>query len=63
MEWLPLSPYRMQCAKVVVLNADSQVCGWKAQTRLCKRYRDLSRTGKPQPRVLAAVARKLAGFI
>ena len=37
--------------------------GWKAQTRLCKRYRDLSRTGKPQPRVLAATARELAGFI
>ncbi len=37
--------------------------GWKAQTRLCKRYRDLSRTGKPQPRVLAAIARELAGFI
>ncbi len=36
---------------------------WKAQTRLCKRYRDLSRTGKPQPRVLTAVARELAGFI
>lgn len=25
--------------------------------------RDLSRTGKPQPRVLAAIARELAGFI
>lgn len=37
--------------------------GWKAQTRLCKRYRDLSRTGKLQPRVLAAIARELAGFI
>lgn len=37
--------------------------GWKAQTRLCKRYRDLSKTGKPQPRVLTAVARELAGFI
>lgn len=37
--------------------------GWKAQTRLCKRYRDLSRTGKPQPRVLTAIARELAGFI
>ena len=36
---------------------------WKAQARLCKRYRDLSRTGKPQPRVLAAIARELAGFI
>lgn len=37
--------------------------GWKAQTRLCKRFRHLSRTGKPQPRVLAAIARELAGFI
>ena len=36
---------------------------WKAQVRLTKRYRDLARTGKPQPRVLAAVARELAGFI
>lgn len=37
--------------------------GWKAQTRLCKRFRHLSRHGKPQPRVLSAVARELAGFI
>lgn len=37
--------------------------GWKAQTRLCARFRHLTRTGKPQPRVLAAIARELAGFI
>ncbi len=37
--------------------------GWKAQTRLCKRFRHLSQTGKPQPRVLAAIARELSGFI
>lgn len=37
--------------------------GWKALTRLCKRFRHLSRAGKPQPRVLAAIARELAGFI
>ncbi len=37
--------------------------GWKAQTRLCKRFRHLSNNGKPQPRVLAAIARELAGFI
>jgi hypothetical protein len=34
--------------------------GRKAQTRLCKRYRHLSRMGKPQPRVIAAIARELA---
>jgi transposase len=37
--------------------------GWKAQARLCKRYRDLSKRGKPQPRVMTAIARELAGFI
>nr|WP_216671318.1 transposase [Mangrovicoccus sp. HB161399] len=37
--------------------------GWKAQTRLCMRFRHLSNAGKPQPRVLAAIARELAGFI
>lgn len=37
--------------------------GWKAQTRLCKRYRALAKTGKPMPRVLTAVARELAGFV
>lgn len=37
--------------------------GWKAQTRLCKRFRHLSNAGKPQPRVLAAIARELVGFI
>ena len=37
--------------------------GWKAQVRLCKRFRDLARKGKPQPRILAAIARELAGFV
>lgn len=45
------------------LPEDIRDIGWKAQVRLTKRYRDLTRTGKPQPRVLAAVARELAGFI
>ena len=36
---------------------------WKALSRLCKRFRHLSRAGKPQPRVLAAIARELSGFI
>lgn len=37
--------------------------GWKAQTRLCSRYRRLSGAGKPLPKVIAAVARELAGFV
>lgn len=36
---------------------------WKAQSRLCKRYRALARTGKPMPRVLTAIARELSGFV
>ena len=37
--------------------------GLKAQARLCNRFRDLSKTGKPQPSVLTAIARELAGFV
>ncbi len=36
---------------------------WKAQTRLCGRYRKLSRLGKPANVVTAAIARELAGFV
>jgi hypothetical protein len=36
---------------------------WKAQLRLCARYRRLARTGKPANVVTAAIARELAGFL
>ena len=36
---------------------------WAAQTRLCARYRHLSRAGKARNQVTTAVARELAGFI
>ena len=36
---------------------------WKAQTRLCARYRKLARAGKPATIVTAAIARELAGFV
>jgi transposase len=35
---------------------------WKAQERLCRRYRKLARAGKPASVVTAAIARELAGF-
>ncbi|MEM1362961.1 MAG: transposase [Pseudomonadota bacterium] len=50
-------PYLKRSAHLPQHNKD---IGWKAQVRLCKRYRALNRTGKPQPRVLAAIARKTA---
>src|SRR6201996_655858 len=36
---------------------------WKAQERLCRRYRKLARAGKLPTGINAAVARELAGFI
>ena len=36
---------------------------WKAQERLCRRYRKLARAGKPANVVTAAIARELAGFV
>ena len=36
---------------------------WKAQLRLCTRYRKLARSGKPANVVTAAIARELAGFV
>ena len=36
---------------------------WKAQVRLCGRYRKLSRAGKPATIVTTAIARELAGFV
>ena len=36
---------------------------WKAQLRLCARYRKLARASKPANVVTAAIARELAGFV
>jgi len=36
---------------------------WKAQVRLCGRYRKLTRAGKPPKTVTTAIARELAGFV
>ena len=36
---------------------------WKAQLRLCRRYRKLANSGKPTTVVTTAVARELAGFV
>jgi transposase len=36
---------------------------WKAQVRLCNRYRHLAATGKPKSVVTTAIAREMVGFI
>jgi transposase len=40
-----------------------QNISWKAQVRLCKRYRRLSARGKHANQVVVAMARELAGFL
>ena len=36
---------------------------WKAQTRLCARYRSMIAKGKKPTVVVTAIARELAGFV
>jgi transposase len=36
---------------------------WKAQVRLCSRWRCLAASGKPKVVVTTAIAREMAGFI
>ena len=44
------------------LPAEVQAIGWKAQVRLCKRYRQLSARGKHVNQVVVAIAREMAAF-
>jgi transposase len=40
-----------------------RAAAWKAQTRLCTRYRRLQHTSKPQNVIVVAIARELAAFV
>jgi transposase len=62
--------YRFPARKTQYLQQRAQKCSetiqaiaWKAQQRLCGRYRHLSNAGKLPVQVNTAVARELAGFI
>lgn len=44
-------------------SAEAKSLAWKAQQRLCGRYRRLYQKGKPGPVVATSIARELAGFI
>jgi len=44
------------------LPAEVQAIGWKAQVRLCKRYRQLTARGKHVNQVVVAIARETAAF-
>ena len=40
-----------------------KAAAWKAQVRLCTRYRRLQKTGKPQNVIIVAIAREMAAFV
>ena len=45
------------------VDAQTAELSWKAQVRLCGRYQRLLQKGKPKGKVIASIARELAGFI
>jgi transposase len=44
-------------------SAEVRRIAWRAQHRLCGRYRKLMAAGKPKNKVIVGVARELAGFV
>jgi transposase len=48
--------------RLETLPAEVQAIGWKAQVRLCKRYRRLIARGKHANEVVVAIAREMAAF-
>jgi hypothetical protein len=54
---------RRKLAAVDVVPDAVRAIAWKAQTRLCQRYRHMMARGKPKQVVVTAIARELAGFV
>jgi len=54
---------REKLARVAAAPAAAREIAWKAQARLCARYRALTRRGKRPTVVVTAIARELSGFI
>jgi transposase len=49
--------------RLETLPAEVQAISWKAQVRLCKRYRQLTARGKHVNQVVVAIAREMAAFV
>jgi transposase len=49
--------------KAVNASDEAKAIGWRAQKRLCGRYRTLTQAGKNTKLVCVAIARELAGFV
>jgi transposase len=59
-------PARIARNKVAAVEATPdavRAVAWKAQTRLCRRYRQMMAKGKPRQVIVTAIARELAGFV
>ena len=54
---------RRKLAAVDAVPEDVRAIAWKAQTRLCQRYRHMMAKGKPTQVIVTAIARELAGFV
>jgi transposase len=59
----PARVTRRQLAGVDTVPDAVREIAWKAQTRLCQRYRRMVAKGKPTPVIVTAIARELAGFV
>jgi transposase len=60
---LPARVGRILLVRLEGLPMEIRDIAWKAQVRLCARYRRLAAKGKPLPLVVAAIARELLGFV
>jgi len=59
-------PARIARRKLTAIDAVPEAVrtiAWKAQTRLCQRYRYMMAKDKPKPVIVTAIARELAGFV
>jgi transposase len=45
------------------LDEETKAIAWKAQWRLCTRYKKLAAAGKEKPEIVVAIGRELLGFI
>ena len=64
--WSYRFPAKVAQHKARILEAQPKLVrdlAWKAQERLCKRYRTLEARGKKSTIIAVAIARELAGFV
>jgi transposase len=45
------------------LDEETKAIAWKAQWRLCTRYKKMAGRGKKKPQIVTAIARELLGFV